>query len=114
MVGRLHVKLTGTYVYPVPEIQGTTEEVSTAKCRRAAELVRWVICIHYYTKRSSTQVNAPCLVDDTALCFKALGGLPGPYIKSFMEKIGHDGELFSTDEVSADLYSRYKQIVERI
>jgi inosine/xanthosine triphosphate pyrophosphatase family protein len=38
-------------------------------------------------------VNAPCLVDDTALCFKALDGLPGPYIKSFLEKLGHDGEL---------------------
>jgi len=73
----------------VPEIQGTTEEVSIAKCRRAAELV-----------------NAPCLVDDTALCFKALGGLPGPYIKAFMEKIGHDGintllKGFETNEATA-------------
>jgi len=59
----------------IPEIQGTTEEISAAKCRRAAKLI-----------------NAPCLVDDTALCFKAMGGLPGPYIKSFMEKIGHDGD----------------------
>jgi len=56
------------------EIQGTIEEVSTDKCRRAAETV-----------------NGPVLVEDTSLCFNALKGLPGPYIKWFMEAIGHEG-----------------------
>jgi inosine triphosphate pyrophosphatase len=28
---------------------------------------------------------------DTALLFKALGGLPGPYIKDFLDTLGHDG-----------------------
>jgi len=59
---------------PVPEIQGTTVEVAAAKCRRAAELV-----------------GGPCITEDTALCYEALHGLPGPYIKSFMSSIGHDG-----------------------
>ncbi len=58
----------------VPEIQGTTVEVAAAKCRRAAELV-----------------GGPCITEDTALCYEALHGLPGPYIKSFMSTIGHDG-----------------------
>lgn len=31
------------------------------------------------------------LVEDTCLCFTALGGLPGPYIKWFLDKVGHDG-----------------------
>lgn len=31
------------------------------------------------------------LVEDTCLCFHALGGLPGPYIKWFLDKVGHDG-----------------------
>lgn len=31
------------------------------------------------------------MTEDTALCFDALGGLPGPYIKDFMTKLGHDG-----------------------
>lgn len=31
------------------------------------------------------------LVEDTSLCFNALKGLPGPYIKWFLDKIGHDG-----------------------
>lgn len=31
------------------------------------------------------------LVEDTSLCFNALKGLPGPYVKWFLEKIGLDG-----------------------
>lgn len=30
-------------------------------------------------------------IEDTSLCFDALGGLPGPYIKWFLEKLGPDG-----------------------
>lgn len=30
-------------------------------------------------------------MEDTGLCFNALKGLPGPYIKWFLDKIGHDG-----------------------
>ncbi|AQL02123.1 Inosine triphosphate pyrophosphatase [Zea mays] len=40
---------------------------------------------------SIAQVNGPVLVEDTCLCFNALKGLPGPYIKWFLEKIGHEG-----------------------
>ncbi|KDQ15506.1 hypothetical protein BOTBODRAFT_54768 [Botryobasidium botryosum FD-172 SS1] len=58
----------------IPELQGTTADVSREKCRRAAELV-----------------GGPCITEDTALCFEALGGLPGPYIKWFFKSIGHDG-----------------------
>ncbi|EKM59906.1 uncharacterized protein PHACADRAFT_138261 [Phanerochaete carnosa HHB-10118-sp] len=58
----------------VPEIQGTTEEVAREKCRRAAELLQ-----------------GPCITEDTALCFEALNGLPGPYIKFFIKELGLDG-----------------------
>ncbi len=37
------------------------------------------------------QVGGPCLTEDTALCYVALKGLPGPYIKHFMQTIGHEG-----------------------
>ncbi|KAK6534757.1 nucleoside triphosphate pyrophosphohydrolase ham1 [Arthrobotrys megalospora] len=56
------------------EIQGTVEEVSSAKCKKAAEAL-----------------NGPVLTEDTCLCFNALNGLPGPYIKWFMQGIGHSG-----------------------
>jgi len=47
----------------IEEVQGTIEEVTKSKCRKAAEMV-----------------NGPVLVEDTALCYNALGGLPGPYM----------------------------------
>ncbi|KAL0928283.1 hypothetical protein M5K25_000155 [Dendrobium thyrsiflorum] len=58
----------------LPELQGEPEEISKGKARLAA-----------------TEVNGPVLVEDTCLCFNALNGLPGPYIKWFLEKIGHEG-----------------------
>ncbi|KAL8873424.1 MAG: hypothetical protein Q9174_001099 [Haloplaca sp. 1 TL-2023] len=56
------------------EIQGTIEEITKDKCRRAADTVQ-----------------GPVLVEDTCLCFNALGGLPGPYIKWFLQTLGHQG-----------------------
>jgi inosine triphosphate pyrophosphatase len=32
------------------------------------------------------------MTEDTALVFHAMNRLPGPYIKDFMENIGHAGE----------------------
>ncbi|KAF1998885.1 Ham1-like protein [Amniculicola lignicola CBS 123094] len=53
------------------EIQGTVEEVTTDKARRAADAIQ-----------------GPVLVEDTCLCFKAMNDLPGPYIKWFLLSLG--------------------------
>jgi inosine triphosphate pyrophosphatase len=58
----------------LPELQGDPVNIAEEKCRLAA-----------------AQVQGPCFTEDTSLCFHALGGLPGPYIKWFLEKCGHDG-----------------------
>ena len=58
----------------LPELQGEPVEVSIEKCRLA-----------------SLQVDGPVMVEDTSLCFNALNGLPGVYIKWFLEKTGHEG-----------------------
>ncbi|XP_027479246.1 inosine triphosphate pyrophosphatase isoform X1 [Zalophus californianus] len=58
----------------LPEYQGEPDEISIQKCREAAR-----------------QVQGPVLVEDTCLCFNALGGLPGPYIKWFLEKLKPEG-----------------------
>ncbi|KAI5862840.1 inosine triphosphatase [Durotheca rogersii] len=58
----------------LPEVQGTLDDVTRAKCRAAA-----------------AAVAGPVLVEDTGLCFDALHGLPGPYIKWFMQSVGHVG-----------------------
>eukprot|EP01083_Nonionella_stella_P312377 1117010_1 len=58
----------------LPELQGEPLEISAEKCRLAAKAIQ-----------------GPVIVEDTSLCFNALGGLPGPYIKWFLGKTGHDG-----------------------
>lgn len=56
------------------EPQATPVEVSRAKCKQAVKLC-----------------NGPVIVEDTSLCFNALNGLPGPYIKWFYEAVGNEG-----------------------
>ena len=89
----------------LPELQGEPEEVAKEKCKVAVE-----------------KLGCACIVEDTSLCFNALGGetytyihtfahlvlvilslsdlflcrwytvgLPGIYIKWFLEKTGHIG-----------------------
>jgi len=53
----------------LPELQGEPEDIAREKCRLAAEAV-----------------GGPVMCEDTCLCFNKLGGLPGPYIKWFLEK----------------------------
>ncbi|KAJ1975684.1 nucleoside triphosphate pyrophosphohydrolase ham1 [Dimargaris verticillata] len=62
----------------LPELQGTTAEVSADKCRRAAAIIK-----------------GPVITEDTSLCFNAMHGLPGPYIKWFLKNLGTDGKLNS-------------------
>lgn len=35
--------------------------------------------------------GGPCVVEDSSLCFNALGGMPGPYIKWFQASLGSEG-----------------------
>jgi inosine triphosphate pyrophosphatase len=58
----------------LPELQGEPEEIVREKLRIALD-----------------KAKGPLIVEDTSLCFNALKGLPGPYIKSFLTKLGHDG-----------------------
>ncbi len=58
----------------LPEYQGTPQEIAVEKCREAAKILQ-----------------APVVVEDTCLCFNAMGGLPGPYIKWFLEQLKPEG-----------------------
>ena len=58
----------------LPEYQGEPREIASKKCREAYD-----------------QVKAPVIVEDTSLCFNAFGGLPGPYIKWFLESLKPEG-----------------------
>lgn len=56
------------------EIQGSVEDIAVAKARAAAAVV-----------------GGPVLVEDSALEFDALHGMPGPYIKWVYEAVGNEG-----------------------
>ncbi|XP_026328737.1 inosine triphosphate pyrophosphatase-like [Hyposmocoma kahamanoa] len=58
----------------LPELQGEIDEISIQKCQEAAR-----------------RLKKPVLIEDTSLCFNALNGLPGPYIKWFLDKLKPDG-----------------------
>ncbi|KAG0362925.1 nucleoside triphosphate pyrophosphohydrolase ham1 [Gamsiella multidivaricata] len=58
----------------LPELQGSSYEIAREKCKKAAEITK-----------------GPVYVEDTGLGFDALKGLPGPYIKWFLESIGLEG-----------------------
>jgi inosine triphosphate pyrophosphatase len=61
----------------LPELQGSSpEQISIEKCKIASQ---------------KAGKGVPVIVEDTSLCFNALNGLPGPYIKWFLDKMGHDG-----------------------
>lgn len=49
-------------------MQGEPRDVAREKCLLAVK-----------------EVQGPTITEDTALCFNALGGLPGVYIKWFLE-----------------------------
>ena len=58
----------------LPEYQGEPDEISRAKCQAAVEIIK-----------------GPVIVEDTCLCFNAMKGLPGPYIKWFLDKLQPEG-----------------------
>lgn len=77
----------------LPELQGDDPlEIAKEKCALAAK-----------------DVGGPVITEDTSLCFTALHGMPGPYIKWFLEKCGHEG-LNNMIEFSQDK-SGYAQTV---
>ena len=60
----------------LPELQGDPVTIAKEKCRIAA---------------SHVTDGTPVITEDTCLCFNALGGLPGPYIKWFLDKLRPEG-----------------------
>jgi non-canonical purine NTP pyrophosphatase (RdgB/HAM1 family) len=47
--------------------------------------------VEFKAKEAYKLVNHPVLVEDTSLVFSALGKLPGPLIKWFLEELGNEG-----------------------
>lgn len=45
----------------------------------------------HHEARVAGQAGGAVMVEDTSLCFNAYKGLPGPYVKWFLQKVGPDG-----------------------
>ena len=59
----------------MPEWQGASlEEIASKKATSAYE-----------------RLACPCIIEDTALSFTSLGGLPGAYVKWFLAAVGPEG-----------------------
>jgi inosine triphosphate pyrophosphatase len=54
--------------------QGNPEDIAKEKAAIAAKTIGGPVC-----------------VEDTSLCFNAMGGLPGAYIKWFLKELGPSG-----------------------
>jgi inosine triphosphate pyrophosphatase len=67
----------------LPELQGEPDDIAKEKARIACE-----------------KTGKRIFIDDTSFCLNCLNGMPGPYIKDFLKKIGVDGV--------SDLALRYK------
>jgi inosine triphosphate pyrophosphatase len=66
----------------LPELQGEPEYVAEQKCKEARAILS--------SSNSSTK-QCVIMVEDTSLCFNALHGLPGVFVKWFLEKTGREG-----------------------
>ena len=58
----------------LPELQGEPEDIAKEKCKEACRVLGEAV-----------------LTEDTSMCFNALEGLPGPYIKWFLKKLKCEG-----------------------
>ncbi|CAD8076812.1 unnamed protein product [Paramecium sonneborni] len=58
----------------LPELQGPPLQIAKEKALLAYE-----------------KLGKACVTEDTSLCFNALNGMPGPYVKWFLEATGPEG-----------------------
>lgn len=64
----------------MPELQGESpQSIAREKCRAACKLLRERL---QEGGLASEEKEEFVLTEDTALCFEALGGLPGPYMSA--------------------------------
>lgn len=71
----------------IPEIQDNDAlNIVMDKCRSAYKMLKEID-----QNSGDIEVQRTVLVEDTCLHFKALNGMPGPYIKSFVQAIGPEG-----------------------
>jgi inosine triphosphate pyrophosphatase len=69
----------------IPQLEGLNIDLPEIQHTDALKIVE--AKLHEAIK----QQEGSLIVEDTSLYFNALNGLPGPFIKWFLESLGHDG-----------------------
>ncbi|TNV75459.1 hypothetical protein FGO68_gene4697 [Halteria grandinella] len=87
---KIHSNLQNLYTVTnspidLDELQGDSDFVALRKVQLASSLLP----------------STPVIIEDVSLNFTALNGLPGPYIKTFLSKLGREG-LYSLIEHQMD------------
>ncbi|KAI3389150.1 hypothetical protein SNEBB_009813 [Seison nebaliae] len=75
--------------FDLPEYQGEADFVAKEKCKAAINIYKNMLNDQNLLKKREEPIRI--LVEDTSLGFTALNGLPGVYIKWFIEKLTPNG-----------------------
>jgi len=76
----------------INEILGTNHQVSKIKIHEIQSLDLTEVITHK-AKEAYKKIQKTVLVEDVSLEIKALGGLPGPFVKFFLETLGTEGTV---------------------
>ena len=67
--------------HPIKHINIHLDEIQSLYLKKIVE---------HKVRQAYTKIKAPVLVEDGSLSFEALGGLPGPFIKFFIESVSFE------------------------
>lgn len=76
----------------INQILGTNHKVSTIDIPEIQSLDLDEIIIAK-AKEAYARIQKPVLIEDVSLSVKALGGLPGPFVKFFLNTLGTEGTV---------------------
>lgn len=64
------------------------------------------VIVEHKVRQAYEKIKSPVIVDDTSLEFEGLGGLPGPFIKFFLDRLSHQDMCSLVDGKSRNVIAR--------
>jgi inosine triphosphate pyrophosphatase len=83
--------------YPVKHISIDLDEIQSLDLKKIVE---------HKVRQAYEKIKEPVLVEDGSLAFEALGGLPGPFIKFFIENLSYEAMCRMVDGKSRKATAR--------
>ena len=85
----------------INKILGTNHKVSALDIAEIQSLDLEEVIIHK-AKEAYAKIKKPVVVEDISLEIKALNGLPGTFVKFFLQKLGTEGTVKLIDDAKTD------------